>query len=186
VKVHTSNTGERLRGKDGLLAGRADRVSISSKRPETLRVVDIGVGEFTSVLGVIRKPKVIHTGLSMLEQNTENGLAQGALDIVKESLLRVGANSVDAAESQTEKAIDLGVVSERAAGLGGDLDGLLVEGDAADLDCVGVDGTTGRAAVAVADVPGSTRKLLGAGAGGVVVMALALRGGCQGRESPAI
>jgi hypothetical protein len=185
-KVHTSNTGERLRGKDGLLAGRANGVSIGSEGPETLRVVDISVCDVTSVLGVIGESKVVHTGLSVLEQNTEDGLAQGVLDIVKESLLRGGANSVDAAEGKAEKTIDRGVVSERAAGLGGDLDGLLVEGDTSDLDSVFVDVTAGRAAIAVADVPGGSRDLLGVVAGGVVVVALALRGGGQGRESPAI
>ncbi len=103
----------------------------------------------------------------------EQGRAQRALDVVEEGLLLLRGDGVDAAEGQADEAVVVGVLGELGGDLGGGLDGLALELDAADVDDVGVDVARGAAAVAVLDAPGGARELLGRGALGRGIDAVA-------------
>ena len=70
--------------------GVTDLVAVGGELPEALRVVDVGVGEGTSVLGVVDVAKVVGAGSRMLQGDGEQRGVQAALDSVKPGGLRLG------------------------------------------------------------------------------------------------
>lgn len=84
----TSNTS------DGGLLGVAlsDRVTVSSELPETLGVVHIGIGEFTSELLLVDEAEVIGARSMVLQGHSEQRGVQLVLDGVEERSLGLGLN----------------------------------------------------------------------------------------------
>ncbi len=122
----------------------------------------------------------------VLQVGGEDGLAQGRLDVVEESLLRRGRDGVEAAEGQTEQTVGA-VGLELGRDLLGTLDRLLLEAHASHGHDVGVDVAAGAGSVAVRNAPGSTRQRLGrARLGRVVLGVTAARALGLGREDPEV
>lgn len=65
-----------------------DGVSISSKAPETLGAVDVGVGDLAGVLGIVEVAEVVAAGGVVLQSHGEKRGVQFGFDSVKECLLR--------------------------------------------------------------------------------------------------
>ena len=131
-----------------------DRVACGAEAPETIAVVDGGVGDGTGVLGAIDEAEVIGTGGVVLEVDREELLGERALDGVEEGGLLLGRDGVDAAEGKTEKTVGVLVLGElRRDGRSG-LDSLRGGSHASNGDLISVDlaGCTG--AVTVGDPPG--------------------------------
>ena len=150
-------------------AGATNGVAVGSELPESLAVVNGGVGKVTGVLGGVDESKVVGTGSLVLEGNSEDGGVEAALDVVVKCLLLGGRDGVDGREGQSEETIIAGVQGELAADLSSDFNGLGGCGNATDGYGVLVDYTAGRAAVSIGDFPGSAGDLLaGAGVVGVV------------------
>lgn len=153
--------------------------------PEALGGVDGDVGDGAGVLCAIDEAEVVSSGCTSLKVNSEELLLQGRLDGVEEGGLLSGRDSVDAAESEAEEAVVVGVLGELGRDLGGSFDCLGGCGDGANDDLVGVDIAAGSGAVLVADVPGGARDLL-AGDGWVVLgVTGGLARGSFRREDPA-
>lgn len=145
-------------------------VHVGGEAPESLAVVDIDVGDVAGVLGVVDDAEVVGAGGVVLEIGRPGGDVKVVGDVVEEGLLAVRGDGVQGAESETEEAVVVGVLGELVRDLGGGLDGLAVEADAADVDHVVVDAAARGAAVTVADAPGGARDLGRArGAAGVVL-----------------
>lgn len=178
-KSLTSNT------LDGATRLAANLISISSKAPESLRAVDISVGNGSLILGLVNEAEVIRTGLVVFQGDCEKRLVKLALDGVEESLLCLGLHGVDRAESQAQQTIVVLILHKLLANLLGSLNGLARGLDTADNDSVFVDITTSRALVTVGNGPGSTGKF-GAVVGLVDSVSGLFRGGKLAGENPTI
>jgi len=147
----TSNTVDRR-----TLGTSSNLVAVGRERPEALGAVDIGVDQAAGVLGLINEAKVIGTRSVVLESHSEQRRVQLGLNSVEESGLRFRADSVDRAESQTQKTIVVLVLHELSADLAGSLDGLGSGLDTTDGNGVFVDITASRATIAVGNRPAGT------------------------------
>lgn len=143
----------------GRVAG-ADGVATSGEAPESLGVVDWDVGDASSVLGAVDVAEVVRSSLAGLEIGSEELLGEAALDGVEESGLLLWLNGVDAAESQTEETVVVGVLSELGRNRGGSLDSLRGGSHTSNNDLVGIDNSGSARAITVGDVPSRTLKLL--------------------------
>lgn len=85
----------------------------------------------------------------MFQGNSKQGLIERALDIVKECLLASWRDSVDAAESETQKTVIIRVLLELGAYLLSSLDSLLRGSDSTDSNGVSVYIATSTTAIAV-------------------------------------
>lgn len=136
--------------------------------PVTLRLVDGGVGDFAGVLGRVDGAELIGSGGILVEVGSEDGAAELGLDVFEPGLLAFGLNTVDGAETETEKSVAVGVVNEGAGDLFGEFDGLLLDGDTADFDMIIADRSRSTGAITVADGPRSAGKFgPGGGLGGI-------------------
>lgn len=138
-------------GLDG--SGSADGVAVSGEAPETLAVVDGHVGDGTSVLGGVDEAEVIGTSGVVLEVDSEELLSKRGLDGVEESLLSNRRDSVDAAESQSEKTVSVTVLGELGRDRCRGLNGLRSGSHTSNGHLVSVDLTGRTGAVTVADLP---------------------------------
>ena len=165
----------------------ADGVPAGCKPPETLRVVDGGVGNVTGVLARINVAKVVTTRLALLQVGGEERRVEAGLGVGEESLLLVGGDGVDGAKGQAQEAIALVLSEFRADGFG-QFDGLAGDGCTADIDNVRVYIATSWAAISVANVPSlASVNRRGWGVGWVVdVMTGLLVCGQLRRENPSI
>ena len=150
----TGNTAQRLLGRLAIANG----VSVGLELPESLGVVDLGVGDLTLILGLVGVAKVIHSWATVLESGSKEGLAKLTLDSVKEGGLRLRLNRVDRAESKAHQTVARFLLELRAD-LGSSLNSLLLSSQSANGNMVLVDITTSRAAITVADLPASTWEL---------------------------
>jgi len=126
--------------------------------------------------------------LAGLEVDSKDRRVKAALDVVKPRLLLSGRDSVEGAERQTKEAIEVALGGEGARDSLRGLDGLLRNGQAADLDDVGIHNTAGRAAVAVADGPSGVGELgrRAALAGAVQGLAVHVARAGVGAEDPQV
>ena len=162
-QVHEGGAGVSDGGADaarGAVAG-AGAVAASGELPETLRVVDGGVGDVAGVLGGVDVAEVVAAGRALLQGGSEQGGGEAALDGVEEGVRLGGGDGVDGAESEAEETIGGGVRGEFAGDRSGGLNGLRGGGDATDDDGVGVNIAGGTRAVTIVDAPGGTALLLG-------------------------
>lgn len=169
---------------DGAAGLGADLVAVSGEAPEALRAVDISVGQGSGVLGLVSEAEVVGAGGVVLQGDGEERRSESRLHGVEEGGLRLGLDSVDRAESETEQAVVVLVLGELLADLGGSLDSLTGGLDSADGDGILVDITAGGAAVSVGDGPGVARQL-GAVVRLVEAVTLLLRSGKLRGENPA-
>ena len=143
----------------------ADGVAGGGEGPEALGGVDVGVSDGAVVAGGDDGAEVVGSSSVVLEGGGHDGLGQPLSNgIGQEGLLLGRRDCVDVVEGEPDKAITL-ARSELLGGGGGGFDGLTGNGDAANVDSVGVDRAGGARAVAVLDLPGSALDLLGIGAG---------------------
>lgn len=163
---------------------RADLVAGGSEAPETLAVVDGNVGDGTSVLGGVDEAEVIGTGGVVLEGDSEELLSKRALDSVEEGLLSGGGDSVDAAESKTEKTVGVLILLELCRDRGGSLDSLGGGSHTSNSDLISVDLARRAGTIAVADLPRVATLELG-GISLVVVVTSKLGRGLEVGEDPA-
>lgn len=161
-------------------------MAVGGEGPESIGVINIGVGDRSGELVVVNEAEVIGARGIVLESHSEQRLVEIVLDGVEEGCLRVGADSVDGAESQTQEAIIVLVLHELLADLLGSLNGLASGLDSTNDDGVLVNITTGTTAITVGDLPASTRQLLAGGANLVDVVATLLRRGELAGKDPAI
>ena len=131
----------------------ADGVAARGEAPETLRVVDGGVGDGAGVLARVDVAKVVAAGLAFLQVGGEERGVEARFGVGEEGLCLVGRDGIDGAKGQAEEAVAL-VLGELGADGLGQFDGLARDRGAADVDDVRVDVAAGGAAVSVADAPG--------------------------------
>lgn len=126
-------------GRDALAdwRSRADGVPAACEAPESLGVVDRGVGDVASVLAGVNVAKVVATGRTLLQVGREEWGVEAGLGVGEEGLLLVGLDGVDGAEGEAEKAVAL-VLGELGADGFGQFDGLAGDGCTADVDNIGV------------------------------------------------
>ena len=126
-------------GRDALAdwRSRADGVPAACEAPESLGVVDGGVGDVASVLAGVNVAKVVATGRTLLQVGREEWGVEAGLGVGEEGLLLVGLDGVDGAEGEAEKAVAL-VLGELGADGFGQFDGLAGDGCTADVDNIGV------------------------------------------------
>lgn len=124
----------------------------------------------------------------VLQVSREDRAVQGALGIVEEGVLLSGRDRVDVAEGEPNQAVGVTILSEGGRNLLGSFDSLRGNSQTSDRDLVLVDIAAGGAAVAVLDVPGSARDLLGSAAARSRVNGLAvpLRRGRLAAEDPQV
>lgn len=102
-------------------------------------------------------PKSVAASSALLKIGGEECLGKRALDSVEEGRLSCWLHGVDAAESQTEKAVVVGVRGKFARDRSGSLNGLRGSRNRTHDNLVRVDGALGTRAVTVGDVPGVAR-----------------------------
>lgn len=147
----------------------ADGVAGGGEAPETLRVVDVGVGDGAVVAGGDDGAEVVGAGGVVLEAGGHESLGQTLGDGVgQEGLGRGRGDGVDAVEGETDETVAR-AGGELAGGGGGSLNSLAGDGDAADVDGVAVDGAGGAGTITVGDLPARARLLLGRTGGEVGV-----------------
>lgn len=124
-------------------------MAVGGEGPESIGVVNIGVGDRSGELLLVNVAEVKGARGTVLESHSEQRLVETVLDGVEESCLRGGADGVDGAESQTQEAIIALVLNELLADPLGSLNGLASGLDSANDDGVLVNITTGTAAITV-------------------------------------
>ena len=149
-------------------ASGADGVSAAREAPESLGVVHGGVGDVAGILARVNVAKVVAAGLALPQVGGEEGGVEAGLGVGEEGLGLVGLDGVDRTEGEAEETIAL-ILSEFGADGLGQFDDLTGHGCTANIDGVGVDVATGRAAISIADAPGlAIADFRGRGLGGVV------------------
>lgn len=108
--------------------------------------------------------------------------------LLPEGGLRLGGDSVQRVEAETEKTVHIRLGSEGRRDSLGRLNSLASNTHAANLDDISVDNTAGGGTITVGDVPGVTRQLLGGRgvAGGVDVLAVNVTRGGQAGKDPEV
>lgn len=99
----------------------------------------------------------------MPQIGSEKRLSQAASSVGEPGLLGTGLDSVANVEAKTDETGDDGVLDELGGNLGGRLNGLSLDAEAANADNVSVDIAAGAALVTVGDGPGGAGQLLGSG-----------------------
>lgn len=98
---------------DGRLgAGRANAICRGSDAPPALTVVCVDIGDSASVLGLVNEAEVIASCSMVLQIHSEQGLSKLTQHSVEEGRLLCRLHSVQRAESETEEAISVRVLSE--------------------------------------------------------------------------
>lgn len=164
---------------------RADGVAAGREAPEALAVVHGRVGDVARVLAVVDVAEVVATRLALAQIGREERGVEAGLGVGEEGPLLVRPDGVDGAEGEPEEAIAL-VLGEFRTDGPGQFDGLAGHGGAADADHIGVDVSTGGAAVSVANAPSFAPADRGGTRVGWVVNAMAslLVPGQLGGEDP--
>lgn len=157
---------------DRLVSGARDRLSIDRggsrlKHPEPFAVVDRRVGDLLPGRlhgGIVDEPECIEglalVGLVGIPPRAQLGREQSRRvrnvilgdHVLDGRLDGLGLDGVDAAKRQPQQSVT-GTLGELGRHLLGQLDGLVLDGDAADVHVVGADRTRRRGAVAVRDLP---------------------------------
>lgn len=102
--------GRKLTSRDGALGGGASNpIGSGTDTPETLAVVDVDIGDGTSILALVNITKVVGSCCMVLQVDSEQGFSKLRLDGVEESLLWFGRDSVDGAERKTKKTVGVAV-----------------------------------------------------------------------------
>lgn len=166
--------------------GITNAVSVGRKSPETIRAVDIGVGQRPGILGLVNVAKVIAAGGVVLQGDGKQRLVQLVPDGIEEGRLGLGLNGVDGAEGQTQQPVVVRVLHELLADLLGRFDCLAGGSHAADGDGVLVHVAAGGAGVAVGNFPAVAAQLAAALAGLVDAVSAGFGGGELFGEHPTV
>lgn len=86
-------------------AGSADGVAACCETPESLAVVDGGVGDVACIFSVVDVAEVVGAWLSFLQVGGEEGGVEKGFCVCEESLLLIWGDGVDATECETEEAV---------------------------------------------------------------------------------
>ena len=168
-----AGVGDGLEGR-GYGAAGADGVAGGGEAPESLAVVDGGVGDVAGVFGTVNVAEVVRAWFSLQKVGGEDGRVEEGLGVGEEGLLLVRGDGVDGGEGEAEEAVGF-ILSEFGGDGLGEFDGLACDGCTAYVNGVGVDVTAGGAPIAVANGPGfAGEDLSGGGIGGVVDVVVGL------------
>lgn len=118
----------------------ADGVALRGELPETLRRVDGDVVDLTVELRRVDAAELVGADSGVAQVSREDGLREAGLDVVEEGFLGGGLDGVDGAEAEANEAVGVDVLDEAVGDVGGELDGLLLDLCASNVDGVEANG----------------------------------------------
>lgn len=173
-----SGVSDRLSTSNSHRGARTDRELGGAELPESVGGVDSSPLHRAVELGAVDCAEGVCAGSGLAEISGENGQGERRHDVVEEGLLLRGLDGVELAEREADEPVGVGVLNEGRGDGCCELNGLLGNCRAANVDNVGADVASSSGSVSVGDGEGGTlHQSEGSGLGGVEVGVAGL-GGC--------